>query len=86
MITLVSKVLYNVSCLSPLSGDHREAHLLNLHSPDDENAEPSLEEMAIDDSLPMLVRLKKYVVSNLFLHRYVNVKLTTKVYIVMCCI
>jgi hypothetical protein len=42
--------------------------------------------MAIDDSLPMLVRLKKYVVSNLFLHRYVNVTLTTSMYIVLCCI
>lgn len=40
---------------------------------DDENGEPSLDEMAIDDSLPMLVRLKKYAVSNLFLHRHVSI-------------
>ena len=34
--------------------------------------EPSLEEMAIDDSISLVGRLKKYVASDLFLHRYVR--------------
>lgn len=33
--------------------------------------EPSLDEMAIDDSLSLMARLKKYVASDLFLHRCV---------------
>lgn len=32
--------------------------------------EPSMDEMAIDDSLSLMARLKKYVASDLFLHRY----------------